>query len=234
MRKGKYILHIKASDGSQGQEDICSLPIRVVPYFYHSWLFFLLLGALAAGLVVLWQNMRMKNLVRQREALQATVEARTREINRQKKLLEEKAEALASQNRILTRQNEELAGHKILFQQENHPYETRDEVFIAKALDTIRELYKDPDLDVNAFCSAMGMSKTLLNKRLQDTLGQSIGQFIRKYRLSIAREIIVNNRETHSMNISEIAYEVGFNDPRYFTRCFSKEFGTSPSTYPEE
>lgn len=232
LRKGKYTLHIKATDDLDDQEYICSLPIRVKPYFYHTGLFLLLMAMLVAGLVFLWQDMRMRSLIRQREALQTTVEARTRELNQQKRLLEEKAEALARQNRILLRQNEELAGHKILFQQENRPSETRDEAFVTKALDTIREMYKDPDLDVNAFSSAMGMSKTLLNNRLQDTIGQSIGQFIRTYRLSIAREIIMNNRETHSMNISEIAYEVGFNDPKYFTRCFTKEFGMSPSSYP--
>ena len=46
--------------------------------------------------------------------------------------------------------------------------------------------------------------------------------------------MLVSNSVTHSMNISEIAYEVGFNDPKYFTRCFSKEFGVSPSSYPAD
>ena len=150
----------------------------------------------------------------------------------QKKLLEDKTEELSRQNKILTRQNEELAGQKILSLQDSRPAESRDEKFVAKVLETIREMYKDPELDVAAFCSAMGMSKTLLNNRIQETLGQSIGQFIRTYRLSIAREMLLINSETHNMNISEIAYEVGFNDPKYFTRCFSKEFGVSPSSYP--
>lgn len=233
MRKGRYVLHIKASDESGENGSVCELPIRVVPHFYHSWIFFLLLAILIFIGVMVWQDWKMKSLVRQREALRATVEERTREINQQKKLLEEKADELSRQNRILTRQNEELAGHRILSQQEFRPAETRDEKFISKAIETIRVMYKDPDLDVTAFCSAMGMSKTLLNNRLQETLGQSIGQFIRTYRLSIAREMLVNNSETHSMNISEIAYEVGFNDPKYFTRCFSKEFGVAPSAYPQ-
>ena len=234
MRKGRYVLHVKASDESGTAEEVCSLPINVRPYFYHSWLFYVLMALIAAAAVFAWQERRMKQLVRQREELQATVEERTHEINQQKKLLEKKAEELDRQNKILTRQNEELAGNRILFQQENRPAETRDEKFVSKALDTIRELYKDPDLDVTAFCAAMGMSKTLLNSRLQETLGQSTGQFIRTYRLSIAREILVNNRDTRNMNISEIAYEVGFNDPKYFTRCFTKEFGTAPSSYPQE
>ena len=45
--------------------------------------------------------------------------------------------------------------------------------------------------------------------------------------------LIIRNRLTHNMNISEIAYEVGFNDPKYFTRCFTKHFGTTPSSMME-
>ena len=70
------------------------------------------------------------------------------------------------------------------------------------------------------------MSKTLLNTRLHLAVGQSPGQFIRTYRLTVAREILENSKD---MNVSEIAYEVGFNDPKYFTRCFTKEFNMSPS-----
>lgn len=234
MRQGKYVLKVKALDESGGMEGICQVPVRVRPYFYHSWWFYLLALIVVGGLVVMYQRWRLRQFVQQREELQATVEERTREIKEQKKLIEEKAEELARQNRILTRQNEELAGHKILYSQENRPAEApRDDKFIAKAVDVVRDLYKDPDLDVATFCSAMGMSKTLLNKRLQDAIGQSIGQFIRTYRLSIAREMLINNKESKTMNISEIAYEAGFNDPKYFTRCFTKEFGMAPSSFQE-
>ena len=231
MHHGRHILHIRSYDARGLKSGECSLPIRVVPYFYHSWLFYALVLLMLGAAFAAWQNWRMRSLVRQREQLQATVEERTREISLQKRMLEEKAEALDRQNKVLTMQNEELAGRKILSAQEARPAETRDEKFVAKAVETIRELYKDPDLDVTAFCEAMGMSKTLLNNRLQETVGQSIGQFIRSYRLSIAREMLVGNRITRNMNISEIAYEVGFNDPKYFTRCFSKEYGVSPSSY---
>ncbi|MBR6211446.1 MAG: helix-turn-helix domain-containing protein [Bacteroidales bacterium] len=234
MQHGRHTLRVRSFDASGQPTGECSIPIRVIPYFYHSWLFYILMACLIAASVFAWQDWRMRSLVRQREELRVTVEERTREIREQKRLLEEKAEELDRQNKVLTRQNEELAGRRILSSQDARPAETRDGKFVAKAVATIREMYRDPDLDVTAFCTAMGMSKTLLNNRLQETLGQSIGQFIRTYRLSIAREILLNNRETRSMNISEIAYEVGFNDPKYFTRCFTKEYGTSPSTYPQD
>lgn len=69
---------------------------------------------------------------------------------------------------------------------------------------------------------------------MQNLTGQTPGQFMRNYRLNIARELILRNKVTHKMNISEIAYEVGFNDPKYFTRCFTKHFGMTPSNLLEE
>ena len=65
---------------------------------------------------------------------------------------------------------------------------------------------------------------------MQSLTGQSACQFIRNYRLNLARELLLRNRETHAMNVSEIAYEVGFNDPKYFTRCFTKHFNVTPSS----
>ena len=78
------------------------------------------------------------------------------------------------------------------------------------------------------------MSRSLLNKKLQSLVGQSAGQLLRAFRLKTARELIVRNRKTHSMNISEIAYEVGFNDSKYFTRCFTKHFNINPSALMNE
>ena len=100
--------------------------------------------------------------------------------------------------------------------------------FSTKLLDAIQKKYKDPTLNVQALADEMGMSRSMLNEKLQQTLGQSIAQFIRTYRLNVAKEMICNGTND-DMNISEIAYEVGFNDPKYFTRCFTKEFNATPS-----
>ena len=170
----------------------------------------------------LFSWIRTRSLRRRQTILEETVRERTREISAQKKLVEEKAEELNRQNALLIRQNEELASQKILFQKESH----KEDSFMEKALDVLRQHYKNPDLDVEAFCKAMGMSKTSLNNRIQEASGMSIGQLVRTYRLSVAREMLENT----TMNVSEVAYEVGFNDPKYFTRCFTKEFGKTPSS----
>lgn len=103
-----------------------------------------------------------------------------------------------------------------------------DELFSEQLMEVIKANYKNPMFDVSEFCEAMGVSRTLLSTRLQKLLGQSPGQFIRNYRLNLARQIILAQKGK-SRNIAEIAYEVGFNDPKYFTRCFIKEFQIKPS-----
>ena len=107
--------------------------------------------------------------------------------------------------------------------------ESGDKKFLNQVMEVIKSNYKNSYFEVSDFCEAVGVSKSLLNKKLQNLIGQSAGQFIRNYRLNIARELILQNRETHSLSISEIAYEVGFNDPKYFTRCFTKQFNVTPS-----
>ena len=107
--------------------------------------------------------------------------------------------------------------------------ESGDKKFINQVMEVVKEHYKDPYFEVSDYSEAVGVSISLLNKKLQNLIGQSAGQFIRNYRLNTARELILKNRETKQMNIAEIAYEVGFNDPKYFARCFSKQFNMKPS-----
>ena len=230
LPRGEYRFVVRAipSSGNAGKE--LALEVDVRPYFYKTWWFKLLVAALIAALAYGILTWRTRSLVRRQELLQRTVDERTREISEQKKLVEQKAEELARQNVVLRHQNEELAGRRILAAPQGQP----EDPFADKVLQTVRSLYKDPDLDVPALCSAMGMSKTLLNKRIQEAFGQPVAQFIRTYRLSVAREMLRTNRENKTLNISEIAYEVGFNDPKYFSRCFAKEFGFPPSNLAED
>ena len=105
--------------------------------------------------------------------------------------------------------------------------ETNDEKFIHQAIQTVKANYKNPNYEVADFISDMGISKSLLNKKMNILTGQPAVQFIRNYRLAVAHELILKKKG--NLNISEIAFEVGFNDPKYFTRCFAKHFGVAPS-----
>ena len=107
--------------------------------------------------------------------------------------------------------------------------ESSDKKFMDKVLEVMKDNYQNPSFEVADFADNIGVSKSLMNKKLKAMSGKSSGSFIRVYRLNMAYNIILQNRKTKNKNIADIAYEVGFNDPKYFTRCFSKQFNITPS-----
>ncbi len=112
--------------------------------------------------------------------------------------------------------------------------ESKDKKFMDKVLEIMKQNYQNPSFDVGDFVKAMNVSKSLLNKKLNALSGKSAGQFIRIYRLNLAYNLILHNKGTNNKTISDIAYEVGFNDPKYFTRCFTQQFNITPSKLMEE
>ena len=215
---GKYRIQIRAVDKQGNELSQDEKVLEVTPVFYKRW-WFLLLVLLLVALIVSWLvKWNTKSINRKKNLLQQEVDRQTIELKR-------KAEELSEQNALLQRQNEMIASHNTLL---SSTMSNRESEFSSKLLETIQKLYKDPDLDVPELANAMGMSRSLLNEKIQNTLGLSTVQFIRTYRLNVAKEMICNGTNV-DMNISEIAYEVGFNDPKYFTKCFTKEFEATPS-----
>ena len=222
---GKYRIQIRAVDkeGNVLSQDEKTLDVK--PVVYNRWWFRLLSSLLLALIVYLFVLWYTQSINTKKDLLQQEVDRQTKELKEQKEELERKAEALAEQNALLQRQNEMIASHNTLM---SATLSDRDSEFNTALLEAIQKMYKDPELDVQTLSEAMDMSRSQLNEKIQKTLGLSIAQFIRTYRLNVAKEMICNGTNT-DMNISEIAYEVGFNDPKYFTRCFTKEFGATPS-----
>lgn len=108
--------------------------------------------------------------------------------------------------------------------------ESRDSKFLKEIMQVMKEHYTDAEFDVTKFAEIMNVSKTLMNQKLQNVIGQSTAKFIANYRLKKAWEFIQINKISKNMNVSDIAYEVGFNDPKYFTRCFQKKYKMLPSS----
>ena len=222
---GKYRIQIRAVDqkGNVLSQDEKILDVR--PVLFNRWWFrllILLVVGLIISLLVLWYT---HSINQKKNLLQREVDRQTKELKEKKEELERKAEALAEQNALLQKQNEMIASHNTLI---SNTLSNKDTDFSAKLLDAIQKMYKNPDLDVHLLADAMDMSRSVLNDRIQKALGLTTAQFIRTYRLNVAKEMICNGTNK-DMNISEIAYEVGFNDPKYFTRCFTKEFNATPS-----
>ena len=106
---------------------------------------------------------------------------------------------------------------------------TCDNLFIEKLMAVLAEQYANPEFGVNRLQQEMNMSNTLLYKKITSLTGLSASRFILLYRLQLAKKLIEDKSMNDTLSISDIAYKVGFNDPKYFTRCFTKQYNISPS-----
>lgn len=104
-----------------------------------------------------------------------------------------------------------------------------DKLFLEKVIDIMKENFSDPHFNVAELLECMAMSNTSFYKKLKALTGLSASSFMRLYRLQTAKKMI-DSLGNQTINISEIAYRVGFNDPKYFTRCFVKQYKVAPST----
>lgn len=102
-----------------------------------------------------------------------------------------------------------------------------DEKFIAKALHVVEQNMMVTDFDVEQFCEAIGMSRTNLHRKLKAITNQSTTEFIRSVRMKRAAQLF----QQKAGSISEIAYQVGFNNLSYFTRCFKEYYNVTPSDF---
>jgi AraC-like DNA-binding protein len=101
------------------------------------------------------------------------------------------------------------------------------EDFLTRLIDTIEQNWNEEEFNIDSLVKQFGISRAQLYRRIMDLTGHSPNNFIRDIRLKNALKLI----EAQKGNISEIAYESGFNNPSYFSRCFHKKFGILPSTY---
>ncbi|MCK5906784.1 MAG: response regulator, partial [Flavobacteriales bacterium] len=85
----------------------------------------------------------------------------------------------------------------------------------------------DTDITGDILSKELGLSKSNLYKKLKNLTGFSVNIYIRNIRLDVASKLLKNGK----YSISEIAYAVGFNNPKYFSSCFMKHFGESPRNY---
>lgn len=102
-----------------------------------------------------------------------------------------------------------------------------DERLIEKAMKYVSQNISNPDLSVEELSEALGMSRVSLYKKIKQITGKSPVEFIRIIRLKRAAQLL---RESQ-LNVSEIAYNTGFNNPKMFSRYFKDEFGILPSVY---
>lgn len=222
LKPGTYVFEVKTATEAGQEGQTISIKVEVTPYFWKSW-WFMLLCLMALSVLFIWfYRLRLASLRRQEaEKLMQPV----------RKALEESDDPVQLQSRI---QNI-LDTHEYLMQSFHRTVEAdkqqtvKSKGFMERATEIMEQNYGNSEFGIDEFAEALGMSRSLVSKRLNHEAGQSTSQFIRNYRLSVAKRLLLDNWANR--NITEIAYKVGFNDPKYFTRCFTRQYGCSPSAF---
>ena len=105
---------------------------------------------------------------------------------------------------------------------------TPEQLFLEKALNCVHEHLDDTEYDRDAFAADMGASSSTLYNKLRAITGMNVTTFIRDVRMKEARRLA---EKDPSMRVSDLAYKVGFQDPKYFSTCFKKYFGVQPKEF---
>jgi len=114
-----------------------------------------------------------------------------------------------------------------LIQPENKAVETFDDKLLKKIMALMEKELSNPEFSQLELAGGVGMTPMQLYRKLKELVGMTPVEFIRSIRIKRAVQLL----ENENIIINEVSDLVGFNDPKYFSRCFSKETGMSPSKY---
>ena len=101
----------------------------------------------------------------------------------------------------------------------------KEPLFLTRFKDVVEARLTDSDLSVDDLAAAMNLSRVQLYRKVKAISGLSPNELLRTARLNRGYQLLIKTDKT----VSEVAYEVGFTAPSYFTKCFKDEFGISPS-----
>jgi len=138
------------------------------------------------------------------------------------KVLLARIENLLKQRKLLKRlfQGSKEAEQEIA---ESH-LEDRDKLFLKQLHSIIQKNLSDSEFGVENIGKQIGLSRVQLYRKVKAMTGSSVVDLLRKARLAKAKRLL----ESRSMSVSEVAYDVGFSAPSYFTKCFKEEYGMLP------
>ena len=116
---------------------------------------------------------------------------------------------------------------KLVIDEEENQISRMDKKFLNKISNIVEKHIDKEEISVEELSGMIGLSRVHLYRKVKKLTGMSVSEFVRSIKLRLSLELIKNSGKS----ISEIAYEVGFSSPSYFTKSFKEQFGISPSEY---
>lgn len=207
---GKYIFRLSAitASGRPGDGEKI-LPIRILQSPWLSWwawiLYFAAVAAMATAAGIFVRNRKMT------EEIQSAKE----ETERIRKLLRDTIESGSGNDSMVLK-----------IKKLDHTPE--DEAFMARIMKIVNEHLSDGNFSLADFSGQYGASRTVLAEKLKELTGLTPSAFITDVRLRAAKKLL---EEQPDIRIADLAYSSGFNDSKYFSTCFRKKFGISPTDF---
>jgi signal transduction histidine kinase/DNA-binding response OmpR family regulator/ligand-binding sensor domain-containing protein len=107
---------------------------------------------------------------------------------------------------------------------------TQDEIFLENLVSSVNLRLDDADFKLEELADSLNMSYSRLYRKCQSLTGHSLVDFVRLFRLKKGAILLTK----YGYNISETAFKTGFNDPKYFSKCFKKQFNKTPGNFKKE
>jgi len=118
---------------------------------------------------------------------------------------------------------------KITKEFEKHNTTDKNHLFLSQIKSTIENNGSDGSFNYDTFALKLRVSRSTLHRKVNKLTGLTPRELISSYRMKLALQMLSDK----SYNISEVAYKLGFNDPKYFSRCFKNQSGLNPREYRE-
>lgn len=207
------------------------ITLTVEPSFWQSWrgivlmiLIVLVVAGAATGVYILRRdNVRMSEI---NEQQRRTLEEITRVMHEQALMAQAAREAEEAQ-RNNPSEPPAPAPQAPDYRLESPTIIDEDQEMMQRLLKFLDTRIGDENLKIEELAEAVNMGRTVFYGKIKTLVGMSPSDFLRRLRLQRAQELISNSR----MSFSQIAFAVGFSDPKYFTKCFKKETGMTPSEF---
>lgn len=103
----------------------------------------------------------------------------------------------------------------------------KDKDFLKTVIDKIKENISEFEFGVDELAKEVGMSRTNFYKKIKDLTGLTVNDFIKNLKLKVAANLLLKS----DYNVNEVAYQIGFKDASYFSRCFKETFGSLPKEF---
>jgi AraC-like DNA-binding protein len=145
------------------------------------------------------------------------------------KILQSRIQSLLEANAKIKDSDEDLKD-KIVVEMKDLDYSDSDAEFLHRAMNIVNTHLDDSDFDQLTFASEMGVSKSTLYNKLRLLAGMNTTSFINSIRMKQAVHFL---EQYPNIRVSELAYRVGYNDPKYFSTSFKKYYGILVKEYVE-